>query len=354
MNTNYLENYINRFPNLLLSHTLKLADITDSKAIKLDDNQMLNSKEALAFPNKFELEVVRFWRKKKLLPFFEEGKHAKISISQLMWLRFLENLRNLSPSTAVLEAAHEYFLKRAYDQNLALKNYISLQDSLQKELALNPSNQVAKMKLDQVVNILKDPYLMFSVKIDMNYFNMYIMDEVINSTEKKTQFTYRMGKKILDEKGTVEDIPVFEIIKDGKVINGPDDENELNGIDFDIENSPVSIFSASYFLRDVFYDCNLSDDAFNIQILETSERGIFKLIKDKKIEIVSFSNGEKMNKEDYSLNIINNEYNINIIKEIKYKMCTRNYDYGYAISNTGEKINFNPNPNSEENTLKKK
>ena len=56
MNINYLDNFINRFPNVLLSHTLKLTEITDSKAIKLDDNQMLDSKEA--FPNKFELEVV--------------------------------------------------------------------------------------------------------------------------------------------------------------------------------------------------------------------------------------------------------------------------------------------------------
>ena len=87
MDINYLDNFISRFPNVLLSHTLKLTDITDSKAIKLDDDQTLKSEEA--FPNKFELEVVRFWRKKKLLPFFEEGKHAKISISQLMWLRFL-------------------------------------------------------------------------------------------------------------------------------------------------------------------------------------------------------------------------------------------------------------------------
>jgi hypothetical protein len=350
MDINYLDNFINRFPNVLLSHTLKLSDITDSKAIKLDDNKMLESKEA--FPNKFELEIVRFWRKKKLLPFFEEGKHAKISISQLMWLRFLENLRNLSPSTAVLEAAHEYFLKRAYDQNLALKNYISLQDSLRKELAQSPNNQVAKTKLDQVLNILKDPLLMYSVKIDMNYFNMYIMDEVINSPEKKILFTYRMGKKILDEKGTVSDVPVFEIIRDGKVINGLDDEKNKNGIEFDLHKTPVSIFSASYFLRDVFADCNLSEKAFNIQILEKSERDIFKLIKKNKIEIVSFSNGEKMKNDDYSLNIINNEYNVNKIKEIKYKLCTRNYDNGYAISNTGEKFKFNPNPNSLENKEK--
>jgi hypothetical protein len=328
-----------------------LSEITDNKAIKLNDNQMLNSDQA--FPKKFELEIVRFWRKKKLLPFFEEGKHAKISISQLMWLRFLENLRNLSPSTAVLEAAHEYFLKRAYDQNLALKNYIALEDSLRDELKKNPNNQDAKIKLEHVVSISKDDLLMYSVKIDMNYFNMYIMDEVINSPEIKTLFTYKMGKKILDEKGTVEDVPVFEIIKDGKVINGPDDEKNKYFIDFDLHNTPVSIFSASYFLRDVFADCNLSEKAFNIQILEKSERDIFKLIKKNKIEIVSFSNGEKMKNDEYFLNITNNEYNIDHIKEIKYKMCTRNYDNGFAILKTGEKFNFNPNPNSEENKEKK-
>jgi hypothetical protein len=328
-----------------------LTDITDSKPIKLDDDQTLESKEA--FPNKFELEVVRFWRKKKLLPFFEEGKHAKISISQLMWLRFLENLRNLSASTAVLEAAHEYFLKRAYDQNLALKNYIALQDSLQDELKKNPNNQDAKIKLDHVVSILKDPLLMYSVKIDMNYFNMYIMDEVINCPKIKTLFTYRMGKKILDEKGTVEDVPVFEIIRDGKVINGPDDEKNKNGIDFDIHNTPVSIFSASYFLRDVFADCNLSAEAFNIQILEKSERLVFKLIEEKKVDIVSFVNGEKKDKEDYSLQGINSGYDLTSIKEIKYKMCTKDYNHGIAILNTGEKIKFNSNPNSLQNEEKK-
>jgi hypothetical protein len=351
MDINYLDRYISRFPNVLLSHTLKLTDITDSKPIKLDDDQTLESKEA--FPNKFELEVVRFWRKKKLLPFFEEGKHAKISISQLMWLRFLENLRNLSASTAVLEAAHEYFLKRAYDQNLALKNYIALQDSLQDELKKNPNNQDAKIKLDHVVSILKDPLLMYSVKIDMNYFNMYIMDEVINCPKIKTLFTYRMEKKILDEKGTVEDVPIFEIIRDGKVINGPDDEKNKNGIDFDIHNTPVSIFSASYFLRDVFADCNLSENAFNIQILEKSERLVFKLIEEKKVDIVSFVNGEKNDKEDYSLQGINSGHDLTSIKEIKYKMCTKDYNHGIAILNTGEKIKFNSNPNSLENEEKK-
>ena len=80
----------------------------------------------------------------------------------------------------------------------------------------------------------------------------------------------------------------------------------------------------------------------------------FKLIEEKKVDIVSFVNGEKKDKEDYSLQGINCGYDLTSIKEIKYKMCTRNYNHGIAILNTGEKIKFNPNPNSSENEEKKK
>ena len=339
MNIKYLDSYIHRFPNVLLSHTLRLSDITDSKAVRLDDNQMLKSTEA--FPNKFELEIVRFWRKKKLLPFFEEGKHAKISLSQLMWLRFLENLRNLSPNTAVLEAAHEYFLRRAYDQNLALKNYIALQDSLQDELAKNPKNEIAKWKLDQVVSILKDPLLMYSVKIDMNYFNMYIMDEVLNQPKEKTLFTFRMGKKNLDEKGTVADVPVFEIIKDGKIINGPEIEKKDNEIYFDLINTPVSVFSANYFLREVFADCNINKDAFNIQTLENNEQDLFKEIRKKNVKQVKLNSLQNPDSfVDYTITHDDGSYDAKGIKEVKYILGTKSYSKGIIVSNDNKEKNL--------------
>jgi hypothetical protein len=349
MNINYLSDFIDRFPNVFLSHTLKLSDITATKAIRLDDQQMLNSDDP--FPNKFELEVIRFWRKRKLLPFFEEGKHAKISPSQLMWLRFLENLRNLSPNTAVLEAAHEFFLKRAYDNNLALKNYIALQDSLQDELVKNPNNEIARWKLDHLRSIFNDPLLMYSVKIDMNYFNMNIMEEVINSPEVKTIFTFKMGKKVLDESGTVADVPVFEIIQNEIVIDGNNHQNGENNKYFNLYNSPVSIFPASFFLKDVFYDCSISENAFNIQILEKSEKTVFKNIKEKKLGTVTFYLGDEIDPKIYSLQGIDNGYNIESIKEIKFKMCTKKYDHGIALLKDGQIIKFNPNPNSELNKL---
>ena len=71
MNIKYLDDLIKKYPSLLIDKTLKLSDITSKKGVKLNDYQILKCDEA--FPNKFELEVVRFWRKKGLLPFFEEG-----------------------------------------------------------------------------------------------------------------------------------------------------------------------------------------------------------------------------------------------------------------------------------------
>jgi hypothetical protein len=339
MDNNYLENFINRFPNVLLSHTLKLSDITDSKAVQLDDSQMLKSIEA--FPNKFELEIIRFWRKKKLLPFFEEGKHAKISLSQLMWLRFLENLRNLSSNTAVLEAAHEYFLKRAYDKDLALTNYLSLKKTLLNDLSINPENQVAKFKLDYVTSILKDNFLMYSIKIDMNYFNMYIMDEVINPTKIKTLFTYRMGKKIIDSSGHAIETPVFAIIKDGKVINEPDDEKNKNFIEFDLKITPLAVFSASYFLRDVFADCNISEEAFNIQILEENEQALFAEIRNKNVKdlrLNSLENPDLFIK--YTITNVDGSYNTNGIKEVKYILGTKSYSKGIIVTKENKEKNL--------------
>jgi hypothetical protein len=87
------------------------------------------------------MEMIRFWRKKGLLPFFEDGKHARISLAQLMWLRFLSELRNISSGAAILIEAHDFLIKRAYDDNLALKNLIDLEDELKKKLIVNGADE---------------------------------------------------------------------------------------------------------------------------------------------------------------------------------------------------------------------
>ena len=150
-----------------------------------------------------------------------------------------------------------------------------------------------------------------------------------------------MGKKILDEKGMVADVPVFEIIKNGKVIHGPDDEKNEKVIDFDILNTPISIFSASYFLRDVFADCNISEEAFNIQILEENEQALFTEIRNKNIKdlrLNSIENPDLFIK--YTITNVDGSYNTNGIKEVKYILGTKSYSKGIIVTKYNKEKNL--------------
>ena len=79
MNINVLDKFVSRFSSAIHINQLKLSDLTDKKVVRLTDKEMLLTDEAS--PNKFETETIRFWRIKKLLPFFEEKKHARISLA---------------------------------------------------------------------------------------------------------------------------------------------------------------------------------------------------------------------------------------------------------------------------------
>lgn len=328
MNIKYLDDLIKKYPSLLIDKTLKLSDITSKKGVKLNDYQILKCDEA--FPNKFELEVVRFWRKKGLLPFFEEGKHAKISIAQLMWLRFLENLRNLSPTASILENAYEFFLESAYEDNLAFKNLLGLQERLQYELKAEPNDTITKSKLDYVKKILGDQNLLFSIKIDTNYFIMYLMDELVNAPHSKIYFTFSIDT-LQTEDGSFIELPKFEIIKNGKVVNKKIEADifELDLTDqlFNFDETPKAIFSAEYFLKDIFGDCNISENAFNIQILNEKEQRLFDQIRIKNVkEIVinSLKNKDIFNR--YKMVNEDGSHNIDSIKNIKYILGTKNYN----------------------------
>ncbi len=341
MNINVLDKFISRFSATIHINQLKLSDLTDKKAVKLTDLEML--KTEYASPNKFETETIRFWRIKKLLPFFEEKKHARISLSQLMWLKFLSELRKVSPSTVIMEKAHEFFIKRAYDQRLGYNNLLEREKAFKK--IINPTDE-EKNILNAYQSIINDNLLMYSLDRDINYFNMGILDFVVNDDEVNFVYYYTINL----EDGVEKEIPKFDIIKNGKV------ENEINGekvwVEFPYKDRPHVIIPAKFIVRDTFYDCNLSPNAFNIQALEKSEREVFKSIKAELIKEVSITLTNESNSNPLTFNFSNNnEQNIEAIKECKYIMGTKKYISGIAKLTNGKQLNFNPNPNSEENKI---
>lgn len=335
---NNLEKYIHRFPGLLFDHSLRLNDITGKNLKKLTDEEILKCDDV--FPKKFELEVIRFWRKKNLLPFFEDGKHAKISIAQLMWLRFLENLRNLSPNISVLESAYEYFLNSAYDKNVAFVSLVFLESKLQQEIVTNPNNTELIDKLKTVTHVMKEQLLQRSLRTDLNFFNMYVMDEVINAPNSKILFTYRMTNKFNNESRKYEEIPKFEIIKNGRIVSSLGLEKDNDPL-FDPEKIPVATFYAKYFLEDIFADCNISSKAFNIQILDPKEQELFKEIRNKNLLGVNI---QGITKELGVIDIVimneDGTYNIEGIKKLKLLLGTKQYTSGIATLKVGSNYPF--------------
>lgn len=341
MNINVLDKFVSRFSATIHINQLKLSDLTDKKAVRLNDKEMLKTVEAS--PNKFETETIRFWRIKKLLPFFEEKKHARISLAQLMWLRFLSELRKVSPSTLIMEKAHDFFIKRAYEQRLGYTNLFEREKAFRN--IINPT-QEQKEILVAYQSLINDKLLMYSLDRDINYFNMGILDYVVNDEDVNFVYYYKIVTDPDD--GVEKELVEFDIVKKGKV------EREINGekvwIEFPFYDRPHVIIPASYIVRDTFYDCNLSPKAFNILALEKSERKIFELIKNLKVSELSFILNEDSNSAPLIYKFVNNiEDNIIPIKESKLIMGTKKYLYG-IVKLTNEEIEyFNPNPNSDLN-----
>ena len=336
MNINVLDKFVSRFSSAIHINQLKLSDLTDKKVVRLTDKEMLLTDEAS--PNKFETETIRFWRIKKLLPFFEEKKHARISLAQLMWLRFLSELRKVSPSTLIMEKAHDFYIKRAYDQRLGYNNLLKREEAFKK--ISNPT-QEEKEILFAYQSIINDKLLLYSLDRDINYFNMGILDYVVN--DEDVYFVYYYNMAIDPADGEEKELPEFDIIKIAKDV-------EKESLKFSFSDRPHVLIPASFIVRDTFYDCNLSANAFNILALENSERKVFKFIKEHKLSELTFIIPEGTNSKPLTFKFVTkNEGNINAIKESKLIMGTKKYVSGIAKLTNGEIRKFNPNPNSAEN-----
>ena len=336
MNINVLDKFVSRFSSAIHINQLKLSDLTDKKVVRLTDKEMLLTDEAS--PNKFETETIRFWRIKKLLPFFEEKKHARISLAQLMWLRFLSELRKVSPSTLIMEKAHDFYIKRAYDQRLGYNNLLQREKDFKK--ISNPTQEEQEI-LSAYQTIINDKLLMYSLDRDINYFNMGILDYVVN--DEDVYFVYYYNMAIDPADGEEKELPEFDIIKIAKDV-------EKESLKFSFSDRPHVLIPASFIVRDTFYDCNLSANAFNILALENSERKVFKFIKEHKLSELTFIIPEGTNSKPLTFKFVTkNEGNINAIKESKLIMGTKKYVSGIAKLTNGEIRKFNPNPNSAEN-----
>ena len=339
MNYSLLGKYFSQFRSVIHMNQLKLSDLATRDPKKLTDQQILEADEAC--PIKFETETIRFWRLKGLLPFFEDKKHARISLAQFMWLKFLVELRKLGLSTTEMQVAHDHFIRKAYDDRLGYNSLFELERQLKANHGLTEQEQYA---LATVQEVIKDNLLMQSLNRDINYFNMGITEHVIYGAN--VVFAYYIERTTGSKAGDIDEKPVFSVIKNGKL----DQTGEMGMAtekDFDFTEHSCVLIPASQIIRETFYDCNISQEAFNIQIMEKSERVLFKLIKEKRVQeiILNPSPENTLECKRYALLDSNGGLNTENIKKIKLILGTKQYQDGEASLVDKNIFRFNSDPN---------
>ena len=352
--TDLFRSTIETFPSILLEHRVKLADITSEKEVLgLTDDEILVSEDV--FPKRYELETLRYWRKMGLLPFFDQSKHAYISISQLMWLRFLSELKYLGASIAMLKEANYYFIERGYRDEVARLNLLELKRKLIEELAKDPNNATNIQSLKNVEHILNDRLLKYSIQIDFNYFNLNIIDHLINGTD--VQFAVTAERILNKETNALEKKQAFSVIrnhkKDEKLNTVLDiEKNDFYNFEEKALKKPAILFPAEFFLEDVFGDCSISEKAFNIMILTKTEKDLFRQIRNRNVkEVKLLPENDKIGKKPYSILDEKEKLNTESIKTIKVLMGTKAYEKGIATLKDGTKLKFSPIAYAEENRV---
>jgi hypothetical protein len=342
MNTKALGKYFSRFRAEVYKNQLKLTDLSARHPIMLTDAEMLETEEVC--PNKFATETLRFWRLKGLLPFFEGGKHARISIAQFMWLKYLEELRKVSPSAAILQGAHDYYIKKAYDDRLGYNSLIDLEKQLKEKKDLNTEEQATLAALKE---ILDDELLMHSLNRDINYFSLGITEHVIYGTNVQYAYFYESQPQNIIKPAS--ENPVFIVIKNGQVESF--EKGKETKVDFDYAQRTCVLIPASQLVHETFYDCNISQNAFNIQIMEKSERELFRLIKEKRVQEIILNPLPDRGEKSLRFIMLENHDKLSIdnIKKVKYQLGTKQYIDGCGILKDGKIFTFNSDPNTEVN-----
>lgn len=167
-----------------------------SPIIPIDDLKDLNGDNLYkSFP---------YWRKYGLMPFFPKGGWGiEISMAQLIWLRMLDHLRVLSYTVSDTKLVAQYIFKDAYDKDLSRQIVEQNQQYLLNKKMKAGLDEEETILLDYVERALKDPYLLYSLKLEINHLTE-LLNWCIYNNEDAAFLIYAEGK-IFEQRGNIID-----------------------------------------------------------------------------------------------------------------------------------------------------
>lgn len=245
-------------------------------------------------------KVIAYWRRHNLLPFVPEGKWMDISFAQLIWLRILDDLREITFPLSKMQIVCDYFFKDAYFDDLPKKNLLFNKEQVKKKIAARTQTDEDEEFLLQIEEILKQPKALHILKFDVNYLSNFIAASISQDKEAVIYIFF--------------DGRVREFIGDNYMSHKKNDIDRLE---------PHICLSITNYLREFISDDELSR-LFMPQILNDEEQKVLLEMRNKNIkQITIILNKETPPRIESTTTGIMTEKQTKAIKEI---LGLKNYE----------------------------
>lgn len=244
--------------------------------------------------------IMAYWRRNDLLPFVPDNKWINISLAQLIWLRILDDLREVGFVSAKMQKVCSYFFKDAYDNDLPKKNLELNKAAIKKKILAGTQTEHDEIFLEQIEQTLQLDKALHILKFDVNYLSNFIAASL------------ESGKEGL-----------IYIFFDGRVREFLEDQYMGHEkIDVDLSEPHISL-SITHYLKEIIVDKELSS-LYMPQILNEHEQKVLKEMRKKNVKQVSiFINGSKKPRiESTTTGTLPKE----LLLEIKQRFGLKNYD----------------------------
>ena len=123
-----------------------------------------------------DFQTYKAWRKVGLINTInKDHKWAKFTFVELIWLQILEPMRLLGCPYKLMQKVEYLLFTSAFEENLAHK---TLQQRVKQLLATSEIRRLIseeKSQLKTLQNILKDPLLLSSLRLEISYLYLYIV-----------------------------------------------------------------------------------------------------------------------------------------------------------------------------------
>jgi len=257
-----------------------------------------------------------FWRRNNLLPFIKEGGWGlEVSLSQLIWLRILDNLRALGYPVKDTEKVTDYFFKDAYFDDLPTKNLLQQKETLIKKQSKIKLDDFEQQMLVDIEYILGDKLLLYGLKFDISYLSNLVV------------WCVKMGKEagiLIYPNGLVVEKKGEEFISHSKV-------------PFDVE-APHIYISIKGLLKEFVDNKELSNIVIPY-LLEDEERLVLKELRKKNIkEIRILIQSEKIMRVDTQ---VQQTFTDEQAEQVKKILHLKNYEEVTISTRDNRTITFN-------------